>query len=787
MTNSLNALAPVLIRHLADPALRAIALACVAALALAVLRVRSAGVRLAVWKGVLYAAVTMPVLAWVLPAVPLRLPDLAARLLTPLADATRLFEARPVNPAPSQQTANATLSIRALTARAARISSSQASDRTVVPLATVPAPELKITAVTSTAPTASGRVRTALSTIEGFQLLVLAIYFLGLAFLAGRLTVGFVLGRRLRRNASRIDDQRALRWAGWHSLAMGVNRAPELAESPAVSVPLTLGVVRPLILLPSSWTEWDAGKLSAVIAHEVSHVKRLDSLQRALALAYRSAFWFSPLAWWLERRLADLAEQASDEAAILAGAEPTYYAEVLMSFMNILQSGNGRVHWQGVSMARGARVRGRIDRVLSSTTRFSGRMRGSLLALILLVAAPVVVLAAAARPQLPPPAAPPSAPATAQSPAETPPPAPASAPKAAPAPAALSAKPIAGPILPAPPGTPRVPALAGTPAAAPIPPASPAPPPKGGIGGRIASTLPPAPAQPPCPTPPSAPAPVVGIAARMANTPHPAPPQAVAPSAAYVYAGAPVQPPPPAPAAVASGTWSYAQTPSADYEADDDRTIYSSGDKEGMDFAFVSGDSQTVNSSWGWAENIEALRRKIGGDCIWFRHDGNSYVIHDAATIRAAKELYAPEEELGRMQEALGKKQEVLGRQQEKLGRQQEAVRVMIPSDLADRLQKVEAEIRHLGPTASREDLGRLQGELGDIEGEIGGIQGKAGDAQEKLGEQQGELGATQGELGRKQGELGREQGRLAREAALKMQALLKQALANGTAQRAPE
>ena len=62
--------APRVMLHLADAALRSIVLACLAGLALRAFRVRHASVQLAAWTGVLYAALAMPVLAWLLPAIP---------------------------------------------------------------------------------------------------------------------------------------------------------------------------------------------------------------------------------------------------------------------------------------------------------------------------------------------------------------------------------------------------------------------------------------------------------------------------------------------------------------------------------------------------------------------------------------------------------------------------------------------------------------------------------------------------------------------------------------------
>jgi len=196
-------------------------------------------------------------------------------------------------------------------------------------------------------------------------LLPLALYFIVVAFLLAQLCVGLALGHRLRRASSEISDPGALRWLNWHALAMGFDRAPVRAESESVSVPLTLGVLRPMVLIPSGWRDWESTKLSAVIAHELSHVKRKDTLTRALSLIYRSVFWFSPLGWWLQHRLADLAEQASDAAAVRAGVDPTYYAEVLMSFFRTISNSHGRVNLPGVAIARGARAQKRIEKLLT--------------------------------------------------------------------------------------------------------------------------------------------------------------------------------------------------------------------------------------------------------------------------------------------------------------------------------------------------------------------------------------------------------------------------------------
>src|ERR1035441_8349332 len=106
----------------------------------------------------------------------------------------------------------------------------------------------------------------------------------------------------------------------------GANR---VYESERVRVPVTVGWLRPGVLLPLEWRKWDREKLDAVLAHEGAHVRRRDGLVAALAGVNRCVLWFHPLAWILERKLAQLAEQACDESTVAALGDHRRYAQLL--------------------------------------------------------------------------------------------------------------------------------------------------------------------------------------------------------------------------------------------------------------------------------------------------------------------------------------------------------------------------------------------------------------------------------------------------------------------------
>jgi TonB family protein len=140
-----------------------------------------------------------------------------------------------------------------------------------------------------------------------------------------------------------------------------------LLESSWISAPMTVGCIRPKVLLPVAWREWDQAKLDAVLAHELTHVRRADWLVAALARLNRSLFWFHPLAWWLERRLATLAEQACDDSALLVVGDRDQYASALLDMATAVKSARGRLVWHAIAMAEPAEVGSRIERILDET------------------------------------------------------------------------------------------------------------------------------------------------------------------------------------------------------------------------------------------------------------------------------------------------------------------------------------------------------------------------------------------------------------------------------------
>ncbi len=199
-----------------------------------------------------------------------------------------------------------------------------------------------------------------------------------------RLGVGLALTARIRAGARRID-------AAWDDAAwVG---ASDIRVTDAVNAPVTIGSS---ILLPADFEGWPVEKRDAVLLHERAHVTRGDFYVQSLAAVHRAVFWFSPLAWWLHDRLAELAEDASDAEAAAQVPYRADYAAVLLDFARIPTPPRFKLAPLGVAMARPATVSRRIERVLAEKglPAFVGRgaRAGTALVVLMLACAAAVTI-----------------------------------------------------------------------------------------------------------------------------------------------------------------------------------------------------------------------------------------------------------------------------------------------------------------------------------------------------------------------------------------------------------
>jgi len=227
--------------------------------------------------------------------------------------------------------------------------------------------------------------------VDPAMLLILA-WLAGIAWMAGRLLVGVANVRRIVRRSVPADDD-------WQELvddaraSIGAEADLRIVISAEAAMPFTSGLLRPVIVLPDSATDWTMDRRRSVLLHELAHVRRRDLVTNAVVQLACAVYWFHPLVRLAARHVRIEAERACDALVVAAGTRPSDYAGDLLEIARTMRS--SATATVALAMARRSDFEGRLLAILSPD---AGRnvltaTRAALVALLFV--APAVAIAAA--------------------------------------------------------------------------------------------------------------------------------------------------------------------------------------------------------------------------------------------------------------------------------------------------------------------------------------------------------------------------------------------------------
>ena len=183
----------------------------------------------------------------------------------------------------------------------------------------------------------------------------LAAWALGTAVLLTRLAAGIGRARALVAGSRPLDD----------ALELRVACSSRVRLSDRVSGPVTSGLVRPVVLLPTCAAAWRDVRLAGALGHELDHVVRRDGLLHVVTATAAALHWWNPLAWACVRLLRVSRERAADDAAVRAGVRPTDLAEQLVASACEARRCGGLV----LAMGDRTDLRSRVERLVAADFR----------------------------------------------------------------------------------------------------------------------------------------------------------------------------------------------------------------------------------------------------------------------------------------------------------------------------------------------------------------------------------------------------------------------------------
>jgi beta-lactamase regulating signal transducer with metallopeptidase domain/HEAT repeat protein len=158
------------------------------------------------------------------------------------------------------------------------------------------------------------------------------------AALLGWLAYGVMSVRRI---VGRATPLTAPEWRGsMIDIAdrLALQDAPRLLRAAGVTMPFACGFRQPTIVLPDDCESWSSDRRSAVLLHELAHIRRHDIIGHTLGRVVCALYWFHPLAWTAARRLRAESERACDDLALSCGTRASDYAEHLLDIVTSVRS-----------------------------------------------------------------------------------------------------------------------------------------------------------------------------------------------------------------------------------------------------------------------------------------------------------------------------------------------------------------------------------------------------------------------------------------------------------------
>ena len=194
-------------------------------------------------------------------------------------------------------------------------------------------------------------------------------WFIGVILFSVRTIGGVLVIEKLRRRAPVPLGEELLASCLALQKRMGISRAIQFCQSARAEAPAVIGWLRPVVLLPVTvLTGLTDEQLSAVVAHELAHIARLDAFVNLFQIAAETLLFYHPAIWWMNSRIRAEREHCCDDAAIEFCGDAVVYARALA----LLEEKRSTPAL--VLAANGSPLMARIRRVLG-VAELSGGMR----------------------------------------------------------------------------------------------------------------------------------------------------------------------------------------------------------------------------------------------------------------------------------------------------------------------------------------------------------------------------------------------------------------------------
>ena len=234
-------------------------------------------------------------------------------------------------------------------------------------------------------------IQPALPQVDRYVPVIAGMYMLGLLLMLVRFVSGVLQLRRLGTRGLQEAPARLVAFTDNWRKYLSIARSVRVAVSSRISVPMMMGALRPVILLPlSAVSDLSADELEAILLHELAHIKRHDYLVNIVQSAIEALMFFNPFVWLASSIVRREREHCCDDMVLAYSSSPFPYARALAQLEACRGAGGLSIAATGNSN----QLFNRIKRIIEMKREHNPYGRVSAAVIALLVPALVVMFVA---------------------------------------------------------------------------------------------------------------------------------------------------------------------------------------------------------------------------------------------------------------------------------------------------------------------------------------------------------------------------------------------------------
>ena len=198
------------------------------------------------------------------------------------------------------------------------------------------------------------------SAVQPWLIWIVLSWVVGVILCSLRPILGWRMLRRLRREGVSSVSEEVQATVGRLSKQLGLRHVVHVMQSTLIKVPIVVGYLRPVILLPVSLlTSMPPAQLEAILAHELAHIRRHDFVINLFQTMIETLFFYHPAVWWLSNRIRVEREHCCDDIVVTCIGNNVEYGRALLA----IAEHNGRYSVMALGVADGSLL-SRVRRIV---------------------------------------------------------------------------------------------------------------------------------------------------------------------------------------------------------------------------------------------------------------------------------------------------------------------------------------------------------------------------------------------------------------------------------------